>query len=231
MPLSQVTLGDSASVQPLTSVAIIAFELAGHSLCAERFLVPANTVGADMRLGLSCFCLPAASPIVISARGLWRAVSRISSGAAGNEVFDSVDGTLSSESAEDLRFPNTDRHLRKGGPPCALCTHRSKCILPREHSLQASQRTQPLRSCTKATWETHQSSHRTGCGLALGWSFQQMTFPNVLPSSLVLKCQLLASIGKYLILRQLVFRDPCSLSEKTLKRSSSHIFSSEHCLS
>lgn len=26
------------------------------------------------------------------------------------------------------------------------------------------------------------------------------------------------------------FQDPCSLSEKTLKRSSSHIFSSEHCL-
>lgn len=27
------------------------------------------------------------------------------------------------------------------------------------------------------------------------------------------------------------FQDPCSLSEKTLKRSSSHVFSSEHCLS
>ena len=107
--LSQGTLGDSGSVHLLRSAAEVVLGTgkrhsgleSAPSCCTRR------VAGLRPRLGLPCVCPPpsATHPCALPAGAPGEQALGIGSGAAGNEVFNSVDGTLTSESTGHRASP------------------------------------------------------------------------------------------------------------------------------
>lgn len=196
--LSQVTLGNSASVHLLKP----SFDPTNSNPLLEDAPFCCKSCGAGVHPspGPSCICSLLPHPSILPAGAPGRSL-KIGYGTAGNEVFNSVDGTLTSESTEHRVSPTHTPEKKKVTllpfefiqPVCPPVEITFSWNTPRRSQPRGPWMMLTSRKHTKALKEAR-------AALATEQFFQPKTFQNILSSCLVIKHQLLASISRCVII-------------------------------